>query len=480
MNLDDPNLYLNRELSWLDFNERVLEEAFDKENPVLERLKFLSITSSNLDEFFMIRVAGLKEQEEAGYAGRDPSGMTATEQLKAISIKVHELVERQNNCLHRSLLPALKKENIFFLKLDEFDGEQKEYIERYFIDTVYPVVTPMAIDQSRPFPFLQNRSINLGVVLEQEEQPLFAVVQIPPVLPRLIKLPSKRGECFTFMGDILKSHMNRLFSGYHIRDIHAFRITRNADLSIEEEDAHDLLIEIEKSLQRRRWGFPVRLEIERGMNVELREYLKEMLELADEDIYVSGPPLDLTLWMKFLQLKAFDNLRYPKALPQASPDLYGQDDLFKIIRDEDTMLHHPFESFQHISDLVYKAAEDPRVLAIKQTLYRVSGNSPIIDALVHAADNGKQVTVLVEIKARFDEESNIQWAKTLERAGCHVVYGLVGLKTHVKMLLVVREEDDGIRRYLHLSTGNYNDTTARLYTDIGLLTVRDQLTTDAS
>ena len=481
MNLNDPVLYINRELSWLDFNDRVLEEAFDKDNPVLERLKFLAITSSNLDEFFMIRVAGLKEQEEAGYLGRDPSGLTASDQLRMISQKVHKMVDRQYNCLNRSLIPALRKNKIFFLKMSDLNEEQRGFVERYFADTIYPVITPMAVDQARPFPFLPNKSINLGVVLENaSHETLFALVQIPGLLPRIIKLPAKNRDCFIFLGDIIKEFMDSLFSGYRIKSIHSFRITRNADLSIDEEDAHDLLVEIERSLQRRRWGFPVRLEIEKGMADELREYLKERLEIDEEDIYVSSGPIDLSVWMKFSQIRGYDQLRFPVALPQASPDLYGREDPFELVRERDIMLHHPYESFQHIIDLVFMAANDPAVLAIKQTLYRVSGDSPIIKALVQAAENGKQVTVLVELKARFDEESNIQWAKTLERAGCHVVYGLVGLKTHSKLLMIVRDEDDGIRRYLHLSTGNYNDTTAKLYTDIGLLTVREHLAADAS
>ena len=481
MNLNDPVLYINRELSWLDFNDRVLEEAFDKDNPVLERLKFLAITSSNLDEFFMIRVAGLKEQEEAGYLGRDPSGLTASDQLRMISQKVHKMVDRQYNCLNRSLIPALRKNKIFFLKMNDLNEEQRGFVERYFADTIYPVITPMAVDQARPFPFLPNKSINLGVVLENaSHETLFALVQIPGLLPRIIKLPAKNRDCFIFLGDIIKEFMDSLFSGYRIKSIHSFRITRNADLSIDEEDAHDLLVEIERSLQRRRWGFPVRLEIEKGMADELREYLKERLEIDEEDIYVSSGPIDLSVWMKFSQIRGYDQLRFPVALPQASPDLYGREDPFELVRERDIMLHHPYESFQHIIDLVFMAANDPAVLAIKQTLYRVSGDSPIIKARVQAAENGKQVTVLVELKARFDEESNIQWAKTLERAGCHVVYGLVGLKTHSKLLMIVRDEDDGIRRYLHLSTGNYNDTTAKRYTDIGLLTVREHLAADAS
>lgn len=480
MNYNNPELYINRELSWLDFNLRVLEEAQDKSNPLLERLKFLSITASNLDEFFMIRVAGLKEQVTAGYKGIDSSGMNPESLLKEISKKVHFMISRQYSCLNRSIIPELRKERIKFLHHKELTTDQKKYTDHYFENTVFPVLTPMAIDKSRPFPILPNKSLNLAIVLQKDKEKYFAIVQVPSVLPRIVKLPSDEGFDLIFLEELIEIYIENLFSGYKLMSAHPFKITRNADLSIDEDDAKDLLVEIEKSLKERIRGFPVRLEIEKGMNQSMKNFLCSTLELSDEDVYEIKGPIDLSLWMELFNIDGLDHMKFKPYSPQYSKVLCENKDIFKVIREGDILLHHPYESFDHVEDFLKQAANDPSVLAIKQTLYRVSGDSQVVSNLIQAAENGKQVTVLVELKARFDEESNIQWARKLEEAGCYVIYGLVGLKTHCKILLVVRDESDGIRRYIHMSTGNYNDKTAKLYTDIGFFTCKELFGVDAS
>lgn len=481
MSYSDYEYYSNREISWLGFNERVLEEAWDKTNPVLERAKFLAITGSNMDEFFMVRVSGLWDQLDAGYTKKDPAGMTPREQLTAISKKVHEIVVKQNNCLMRSILPELKKEGIEFLEYEQLNKEQKKYVKEYFNSTLFPILTPMAIDQSRPFPLLPNKSISLIARLQSEEgEELFAVVQVPTVVPRIINLPSEEGKKqFIMCEDVIKEHIHKLFEGYEVKNAQCFRITRNADLTIDEEDTEDLLLEIEKSIKKRKWGAPVRLEIEKNMEKDLRDFLEKALELEHEEIYEITGYIDVTVWMKFSSLEGFDRLRDEPLFPQPVVD-FMERDIFEVIREKDVLVHHPYQSFDCVVRYVRTAANDPKVLAIKQTLYRVSGNSPIVAALIQAAENGKQVTVLVELKARFDEENNIIWAKKLEKAGCHVIYGLVGLKTHCKICLVVRREEDGIRRYVHMATGNYNDSTAKLYTDFGFFTSRETFGTDVS
>lgn len=480
MKYDNPELYINRELSWLDFNFRVLEEAQDKTNPLLERLKFLSITASNLDEFFMIRVAGLKEQVVAGYTGMDTSGLQPETQLKEISQKVHTMVLKQYSCLNRSIIPELKRAGIEFLHYGELDHEQKKYIDHYFENTVFPVLTPMAIDQSRPFPVLPNKSLNLALVFKKGKDKFFAIAQVPSVLPRIVKLPSGEGMNFMFLEELIENYIEDLFTGYKLVSSCPFKITRNADLSIDEDDAKDLLVEIERSLKERIRGFPVRLEIEKGMNLSMKDFLCTTLDLSTEDIYEIKGPIDLSVWMELFDFDGLDHLKFKSYSPEYSRAFFEKDDIFEAIREGDILLHHPYESFDHVEHFLNQAANDPSVLAIKQTLYRVSGDSPVVSSLIQAAENGKQVTVLVELKARFDEESNIQWAKKLEDAGCYVIYGLVGLKTHCKILLVVRDESDGIRRYIHMSTGNYNDKTARLYTDIGFFTCKELFGVDAS
>ena len=472
--------FINRELSWMDFNWRVLEEAFEKENPVMERLRFLGITSSNLDEFFMVRVAGVKAQVHSGYKTPDLSGLTPDELMVRLTRKIRSFTEQQYTSLHRSILPALRKENVFFCAPGELSEEQQNFISDYFDKILYPVLTPLAVDRSRPFPMLTNKSLNLAVRLKGEEESLFAVVQVPSILSRFLQVPDPERKIYVLLENIISYKINHLFSMHHIEACSPFRLTRNSDLEID-EDAEDLLTEVQKSIKKRKRGRPVRLELLQNCDAEIKEFLVEMLDLKPNDLFEVPGPIDLTYLTKFASLPGYDALCFDPIKPVYPPaDFWGYDDIFEAIREKDRMVHHPYESFQCVVDFVSSAADDADVLAIKQTLYRVSGHSPIIAALIRAAENGKQVTVLVELKARFDEENNINWAKKLEQAGCHVIYGLAGLKTHCKILLVVRREEDGIRRYVHMGTGNYNDSTAKIYTDIGVFTCREPYGIDAS
>jgi polyphosphate kinase len=486
---DAKKAIINREASWLDFNDRVLEEASAAEHPLMERLKFLAITASNLDEFFMVRVAGLREQVDAGYSGTDPSGLTAWDQLALVADKAHKQVARQYQCW-LSLQKEMERENILLPTIDELTTAQLEYINTYFDDAVYPVLTPLAIDAGRPFPVVANRSLNIGVRMKRLQQAegemLFAVVQVPGILGRFVEVPRSQGyRCFVLMEQLMISRMAQLFPGFEVLALCPFRITRNSDLTID-EGVEDLLSEIAKSVKKRKWGDPVRLELQKGLgqeksvDPEIKDFLVKILHVNKPDIYHIDGPLDLTALMKFSRLPGFDQLRDKHWNPQVPEDLLQEQDIFAAIRQRDRLIHLPYESFVPVEHFLRRAAEDPDVLAIKQTLYRVSGNSPVVEALITAAENGKQVTVLVELKARFDEENNIGWARKLETAGCHVIYGLPGLKIHCKVLLVVRREDGRIRRYVHMSTGNYNDSTARLYTDIGLFTSRESFGADAS
>ena len=473
--------YNNRELSWLDFNSRVLEEAMEKENPVMEKLNFLSITASNLDEFFMVRVAGVLDQIHHGSKKPDASGLTPHQLIEKLSEKIHDFAKRQYNCYSRSIIPALKNKNMVFLKVKDMNEKQLKFIKSYFKSLVFPVLTPMAVDTSRPFPLLANKSLNLAVRLsDNDDNMFFALVQVPSILPRFLELPCGEGRAFVLLEEIIAHYLSELFELYNIDAYAPFRITRDSDLDIDEE-TDDLMEEIQKSIKKRDRGVPVRLEFSKKCDKEIKAFLVEMLKVTENEIYVQSGPLDLTFLSKFARLDGCDDLCFEPIKPVDPPaDFYGYSDLFQAIREKDRLVHHPYESFDVVVKFIKKAAEDPNVLAIKQTLYRVSGNSPIIAALIKAAENGKQVTVLVELKARFDEENNIQWAKKLEKAGCHVIYGLTGLKTHCKICLVVRREGNIIRRYLHMGTGNYNDSTARFYTDIGMFTCRDEYGTDAS
>ena len=493
INISDAKYYDNRELSWLKFELRVLNEAMVKELPILERLKFVSITSSNLDEFFMVRVASLKDMVHAGYTKPDIAGMTPTEQLIAINEKTRDLVNLQYSIFNKSLLPILKETGIILYdKYEDLNDEQLKYIDSFFMSQVYPVLTPMAFDASRPFPLIRNKTLNIAALIEKKkgstvagtdsEDVEFATVQVPSVLPRLVSLPADESghDCFILLEQIIEKNMDKLFLNYNVVMACPYRIMRNADFSIDEEGAEDLLLEIEKQIKSRQWGEVIRLEVESSVDKKLLSILKKNLGVNEIDIYKIKGPIDLTFLMKLYGIEGHSDLRSPSFKPQDNPRLRPGEKIFDEIKKGDILLHHPYETFDPVVDFIAQAAFDPQVLAIKQTLYRVSGNSPIIASLAHAAENGKQVTVLVELKARFDEENNIIWAKKLEKAGCHVIYGLVGLKTHCKIALVVRREDDGIRRYVHLGTGNYNDSTAKLYTDCGMFTCNEAYGEDAT
>lgn len=514
----EPENYVNRELSWLEFNYRVLGEARDKTTPLFDRLKFLSITASNLDEFFMVRVASLKDMVHVGYTKTDIAGMTAQEQLEVLSVKTHELTEQQYSTYNRSLLPALRQNKLRIITdFESLTRYEALFVDRYFEEVIYPVLTPMAVDSSRPFPLIRNKSLNIAALVKNKKgdgELDFVMVRVPKVLSRVIVIPPESAELpdeddadeydddsecnenfekpeaavsaaqpettVIFLEEIIERNIHKLFLNYDIVCSHPFRVMRNADLSIDEDEAEDLLQEIEKQLKKRQWGEAIRLDIEEGADKRLLKILKKELHVSNDEIYEMNGPLDLTVLMKVFDLPGFDSLKTPRYTPQPVVALMNDDDIFTNIRKGDILLCHPYESFEPVVSFIEKAAKDPDVLAIKQTLYRVSGNSPIIAALAEAADNGKQVSVLVELKARFDEENNILWAKMLEKAGCHVIYGLLGLKTHSKITLIVRKEEDGIRRYVHLGTGNYNDSTAKLYTDCGMFTCNRQIGEDAT
>jgi len=509
-NVFDPGNYTNRELSWLDFDARCLYEARNHDEPLFERLKFLSITASNLDEFFTVRVASLKDQVNAGYLKKDIAGMTPQQQLDAISEKVQSFMSLQYSTYNRSLLPALRNQGLYLISEHEkLTEEEGRFIDNYFKEQVYPVLTPVAVDSSRPFPLVLNRTLNIAALVKPkkvkgksitskkhkkaaglditQDNFEFAMVQVPNTLPRLVELPEetladgKKQRVFILLEEIIERNMGLLFANYEIVSTHLFRIMRNADLSIDEEEATDLLEEIKKQLKQRRWGEVVRLEVEDTIDKRLLKVLRKELGIENKnDVYRINGPLDLTFLMKLYKVEGFDHLKTPEYVPQPVPALDNEDSIFGCIRHKDIFETVPYETFDSVVRLIKDASRDPETLAIKITLYRVSGNSPIIKALEEATANGKDVTALVELKARFDEENNIQWAERLEKAGAHVIYGLVGLKTHSKIALVVRREKDGIRRYVHLATGNYNDSTAKLYTDLGIFTCRPEFGEDAS
>ena len=499
MDYSKSEYYYNRELSWVAFNHRVLGEARDKTIPLFERLKFLSITASNLDEFFMVRVASLKDMVSTGYKKTDIAGMLPEQQLEEVNKATHDLVNMQYSTYNRSLLPLLAESGLIVVeKHEDLTKEDCAYVDRFFQDNVYPVLTPMAVDSSRPFPLIRNKSLNLGALVSRKTEKgrkllfhkksaagkelEFATVQVPSVIPRIVSLPNAEDgkKRVILLEQIIERNMNQLFLNYNIECVFPFRIMRNADFYIEEEETDDLLKEMEKQLKKRQWGQAIRLEVEEHIDQRLLDIIKKELAIEECDIYYIAGPLDLTFLMKMYSLSGFDDLKSKPYIPQPVEELVAASDIFEEIRKHDILLHHPYQTFTPVVDFIKQASRDPDVLAIKQTLYRVSGNSPIIAALAQAAENGKQVSVLVELKARFDEENNIVWAKKLEKAGCHVIYGLVGLKTHCKITLVVRREEEGIRRYVHLGTGNYNDATAKLYTDLGILTCSEAIGEDAT
>lgn len=480
IDLNNPEYYYNRELSWLKFNLRVLKEATVKETPLLERLKFIAIASSNLDEFFMVRVAGLWGTYESNPEKRDAAGMTAKEQLEAIADSAHDQVKTQYKYLHNLYL-EMENAGLHFVDVAELSEAGKMWLEEYYREMVYPTLTPMAVDASRPFPFLANKTLNLAVdLLKQDGEQSTGIVQVPSVLDRITEVPTEAGRTFVFLENIIAAHADTLFNGCEIIDTVPFRVIRDSDLDLEEEDAVDLLKEVERSLRKRKRGAAVKLELHKTNNNKIYDFLCVNLDVADKEVYEVTGPLDLTCFFKFTGLPGMWPWLHEPFVPQRPSELPEGVNLFDAIKDHDILLHHPYETFDPVVRFVSEAADDPKVLAIKQTLYRVSGNSPIVAALARAAENGKQVTVLVELKARFDEENNIIWARRLEQAGCHVIYGLVGLKTHAKIILVVRKGPNGIKRYCHFGTGNYNDSTAKLYTDLGLMTANDQFGSDAS
>ena len=480
LDLNKPEYFYNRELSWLKFNLRVLKEAMFKNAPLLERLKFIAISASNLDEFFMVRVAGLWNSLDNGVDKVDAAGLSVKEQLEAIAESAHEQIRTQTKYL-MALIGEMDAVGLHFRRVENLTDLGKDWLEEYYREIIYPVLTPMAVDASRPFPFLANKTQNLAVeLIKSDGEHSMGLIQVPSVLDRILEIPPEERRTFVFLEDIIASHCQDLFKGCQILDVVPFRVTRDSDLDLEEEDSVDLLKEVEESLRKRKRGAAVRLEIFKTNNNRIKKFLEENLDVSDLEIYEINGPLDPTCFFKFTGLKGMWPWLHEPFVPQRPLELPDDSDLFAAIRQNDILLHHPYESFDPVVKLVSDAADDPQVLAIKQTLYRVSGNSPIVAALARAAENGKQVTVLVELKARFDEENNILLARRLEKAGCHVIYGLVGLKTHAKIILIVRKEDNGIKRYVHLGTGNYNDSTAKLYTDLGLMTANDEFGIDAS
>ncbi len=488
--ISKPEYYNNRELSWLAFNERVLEEAEDETNPLLERLRFIAIFSSNLDEFFMVRVAGLQDQVRAGFhKPENKAGLTPKEQLEKIAEKTQALVRRQMEVFRHLIFELLPKENIYLTDIKSLSKEQQQYINEMFEETIFPVLTPIAVDAYRPFPTLLGKTLNLLVLLEDtkvlsEFNEKVAIIQVPSVLDRFIEVPAGPDKkVFVLLEDVITSHVDRLFYGYNVKSVQAFRLTRNADLTIHEEGAQDLLVEIEKELKKRKWGIGSRLEVRDGeMNDDVLEYLLEEFEISESDVFKIDGPLDLTFLFSFVKKlsQGREHLLYESFIPQRPLDLESDEDIYEKALEKDLFFHHPYESFEPIVEFITEAANDPTVLAIKQTLYRVSGNSPIIQALKQAAENGKQVTVLVELKARFDEENNVHWAKELEQSGCLVIYGKHNLKTHSKITLVVRRKNGKIERFVHLGTGNYNDATAKTYTDMGIITTNKEFGIDAT
>jgi polyphosphate kinase len=480
--------YLNRELSWLEFNARVLEEAADQTNPLLERLKFAAIVSSNLDEFFEVRVAGLQQQLYAGIEPQDygADGLDPQEQLALIEARVHGLVADQHRVLDAEIMPGLAAAGIQRVSIDSLEPAERQYLDSLFAREIYPVLTPLAIDPGHPFPHVHNKSLNIVLLVENAEtgQQLYGVVQVPALLDRVVALPAPDGSPerlrFVLLEEIIASHLSDLFGGFRVLAHTVFRVTRNTDLAINEDDAEDLLQTIEETLRQRILGEAVRLEILASGDARFAQMLMGALGLRERDVYRVNGPVDLTALMALHRGEGFRALRDEPLVPRPSPAFASGDNPFDVIRAQDVLVHHPYESFGAVADFIDRAADDPQVLAIKQTLYRTSAASPILSALVRAAQNGKQVTALVELKARFDEENNIVWARELEQAGVHVVYGIVGLKTHCKAALVVRREQSGLRRYVHLATGNYNPTTARTYTDLGLFTANPDFGEDVS
>jgi polyphosphate kinase len=481
--VNDPSFFINRELSWLEFNQRVLEEGYDPRNPLLERVKFLSIVSSNLDEFFEVRVAGLMQQQLSNVSVLGPDALSPNEQLAAISLRVRRMVDDSYRLWNEHLVPELEKNHIFFLRYDELTEQEREYYNEYFEKSVYPVLTPLAVDPVHPFPQLLNKSLNVAVELDGLGLTTnLAVVQVPRILPRLLPYMAGKNESYRyiFIGNLIQARCGKLFHGVTVKGAYQFRVTRNSDLYLDEEETDNLLKTIEIELRKRSRGAAVRLEVQQDCPDHIAEQLLKTFGLLNEDLYRVDGPINFLRLMPVVSEVDRPDLKFRPFAAQIASGVSAHESIFTQIRRRPLLLHHPYDSFQTVLDFIEEAAEDPDVLAIKQTLYRTSGDSPIVGSLAEAAESGKQVTVVIELKARFDEAANIKWARTLQEAGVHVVYGIVGLKTHAKLALVVRREEDGIRRYLHLGTGNYHPSTAKLYTDLGLLTCDPVMTNDSA
>lgn len=493
--VSNPTLLVNRELSMLEFQRRVLEEALDERNPLLERLKFLAIVGSNMDEFFMVRVSGILKQVEARFMGTSPDGMTPPDELAAIRKSALGLYADAHQCFIKKIRPKLEKAGIHLMDYAKLSKTQKDKVDDYFKEVVFPILTPLALDPGHPFPHISNLSMNLAIVIRDKKgNEKFARLKVPDTLPRLVPIKRSSGNVrkdgtipfhhyFVWLDQLIMANLQTLFPGMEVVSAHLFRIVRDADIEIQELEADDLLETMQQSIRRRKFGSVVQVAIYDTMPSELRNLLVENLEVNQNDLYVLQSPLDLScLWQLYNNVERHD-LKYPHYspfIPKVFRDVELAGDFFEVIRQQNVLLHHPYDSFNPVVDFLFAAARDPNVLAIKQTLYRVGQNSPVVEALLEASERGKQVAVLLELKARFDEESNIGWARTLEQAGVHVVYGLVGLKTHSKIALVIRKEGDGIRRYVHLATGNYNTVTAKIYEDIGLFTCDDAIGADAT
>lgn len=489
---NNPTNFFNRDLSWVEFNRRVLEEALDPDLPLLEKVKFISIFHSNLDEFYMIRISGLKEQVAAGVAEPTIDGLTPIEQLRIIEKTLHPMLNQVMDLWMNEVVPELNKHRVEIISYEEMDEKEKEILTNYFKKEIYPVLTPLAFDPGRPFPYISNLSLSLAILVRKPNgENHFARVKVPSILPRLlqidkiinpefkIQINGKFSSRFVWLGDVIKANLQLLFPGMEVIEAHRFRITRDTDIELQEDEADDLLRVIEENIRQRRFGSVVRLEVASKMPEFMLETLMENLQIKREDVHVLDGPIGLSDVMMLYDLP-LHQLKFKAYYPTIPKTFEDEEDIFSVIKQKDVLLHHPYHSFTPVIDFIKQAAKDPDVLAIKQTLYRVGSNSPIVKYLIEAAERGKQVAVLVELKARFDEENNIFWARELEKVGVHVVYGLVGLKTHAKMTLVVRREIDGVNRYVHLSTGNYNAGTAKLYTDLGLFTVNPDICTDVS
>jgi polyphosphate kinase len=488
--LERPDLYINRELSWLEFNRRVFQEAKDSRHPLLERVKFISIFETNLDEFIMIRLAGLKDQIDSRTTPRSPDGRTAEQQFAALRHSLAPLIQEVRRYWREEMLPLLAQEHIYVLDYEQLDAVQRETMRYYFESEIFPVLTPLAVDTGHPFPHISNRSLNLAVVIaspDAEQEDLFARIKVPPALPRLLPIPSIKhanednaeAVVFVWLEQVIAANLQMLFPGFAIWESYPFRVLRDADIELQEDEARDLLEYIEQEVKERRFGVVVDLAVNPSMPQRIRALLLDNLEVTEDDLTVIDGPLGMGDLME-LQHVTRPDLKDATFTPRVQPIIRNSDNIFDAIQKHDILLHHPYDSFNPIVDFIRTAAEDPQVLAIKQTLYRAGSNSPVVKALLHAVENGKQVAVLVELKARFDEENNIGWARELERSGVHVVYGLVGLKTHAKVAMVVRKEEDGLSRYVHLGTGNYNASTAKVYEDLGMFTCRRDIGMDVT